>query len=1294
MDGMFLTLTGYLELLQKPAFGKPRYRKYWFLFDENSCALHYYVDSNANILQPLGKIDMTNVSLSPCGETGLTNEFVLNCSDGKVHYFKATDWKEASDWIRKLERKREGWCKSAVKKHNTRDKPARPVSTLDSIKAYKTGSKPRSASLSSKRRLNVNSGLIEKDQVENSTDEPSPSSVKRIIMEQLQKDNSSELLLKRTISYPVRSKSAEPVETNNDETDGFLELIPEPPNRAQSLYGGERSPSEPIVFPCSDDEEDSPSTPVEQVIGSSSPIIGVQNKRRLLKLQEELYTAHKTITTYARKNLDLKSALQDRDKEIERLRKEVEDLNKYKQLSNIPETKLRTQIIELQDIITSYEEQKKLLFDELKLRMNQHQKYEEAIQAEQEKYTELEQELYRLKAKYVVLLGNSIKINTNYVEQTVVDPEEEKAKKDLLGILKNEAGENLPFVGSDNKLQLQTFEDQYGELHDWAQGNEIQHFLCHQLYLHFTSTEKERHEKNWSELVKSAKKNQDRLFEKSDRELRLLLRRGIPVNLRSKIWAILVEKKMGKARDIKDQATPNGSYYHSISGRVTNPVDDKQIGVDLERTLPHNKHFRKDHNGPGVTQLKNILLAYSTHNPNLGYCQGMNMLVAVGLLFLDEETSFWLLTMIIEKMTPPDYYSPGLLGAQADQELTRELVAEKLPALYAHLTNNCVDIAVITFNWLLAAFVDALPTESMLRIWDCFLYEGRKVLYRFTLAILRLNERKLLQMHDPNAILSYLKKVPKHIFNMDEVFNEAFTSFEPFPNRHILTKRHDGHMQKVKAKHEEEEKLRAAAMEEAVQKEHATKKTLIKARTLSSALLSENVAATRKPPIWECGCVISDDEVWLGCGERQGAKVCVINCEQEKLRLEVPLREFSSRLCCMKTVRKDLVVFGTLDFTIHAVNATTRQEVWNIKVKDSVLDVVGSDNDDNLFAGLADGTMAIILASGHQPPPPCPLLVRIGMDPVTCMVLTDNELWCGSGSSVSIICSKTMEPLKSLSGADRKSLYKMAVGTHGVWMSYRSSPLITLYHVKYHVRLLEIDYTQSLNLNIEAPHDSQVNLDQRITSILPHDNFLWVGTGGGCVCVFSILPNGNVTTKLAKLLEKSQEGIKEEHLFEQSVTYQHGLVGVEETISEDDDKIKKRVRRRKEFGRTFHARKLTSSGKLVDDDTSLYHLDFMASHHLTSQHADAVRAMVPLSFGDNPYMVTCCRISKVDEASKSVQLWYCPVKQHPQKWQYQSIDCNAVVMRQYTSNSALSPTLKLKPTELPEDVDQPVDDTS
>lgn len=45
----------------------------------------------------------------------------------------------------------------------------------------------------------------------------------------------------------------------------------------------------------------------------------------------------------------------------------------------------------------------------------------------------------------------------------------------------------------------------------------------------------------------------------------------------------------------------------------------------------------------------------------------------------------------------------------------------------------------------------------------------------------------------------------------------------------------------------------------------------------------------------------------------------------------------------------------------HIIALVCREEVWSIKVKDSVLDVVGSDDDFNLFAGLADGTVAIIL---------------------------------------------------------------------------------------------------------------------------------------------------------------------------------------------------------------------------------------------------------------------------------------------------------------------------------------------
>lgn len=59
------------------------------------------------------------------------------------------------------------------------------------------------------------------------------------------------------------------------------------------------------------------------------------------------------------------------------------------------------------------------------------------------------------------------------------------------------------------------------------------------------------------------------------------------------------------------------------------------------------------------------------------------------------------------------------------------------------------------------------------------------------------------------------------------------------------------------------------------------------------------------------------------------------------------------------------------------------------------------------------------------------------------------------------------------------------------------------------------------------------------------------------MCVFTIKPNcSNVDAKLTKLVEK--EAAKDQSLFEQSVVYQHGLIGVEDTVTEDEEKKKRR----------------------------------------------------------------------------------------------------------------------------------------
>ena len=62
-----------------------------------------------------------------------------------------------------------------------------------------------------------------------------------------------------------------------------------------------------------------------------------------------------------------------------------------------------------------------------------------------------------------------------------------------------------------------------------------------------------------------------------------------------------------------------------------------------------------------------MLVAYSWYDPQVGYCQGLNRLAAIALLFLEEEDAFWCLVTVVNHLLPPDYYNKTLLGSQTDQ---------------------------------------------------------------------------------------------------------------------------------------------------------------------------------------------------------------------------------------------------------------------------------------------------------------------------------------------------------------------------------------------------------------------------------------------------------------------------------------------------------------------------------------------------------------------------------------------------------------------------------------------------
>ncbi|KAF5902540.1 TBC1 domain family member 2B [Clarias magur] len=292
-------------------------------------------------------------------------------------------------------------------------------------------------------------------------------------------------------------------------------------------------------------------------------------------------------------------------------------------------------------------------------------------------------------------------------------------------------------------------------------------------------------------------------------ELKALIRNGVPHVHRSKVWSWCVGVHVKKIRDCQKP-----DYYESLLCTARNKPNpaSKQIELDLLRTLPNNKHYASP-SADGIQKLRNVLLAFAWRNPDIGYCQGLNRLAAIALLYLEQEEAFWCLIAIVEVFMPRDYYTKTLLGSQVDQRVFKDLMSEKLPRLHAHFEQYKVDFSLITFNWFLVVFVDSVVSDILFKIWDAFLYEGPKIIFRFALALFKCKEEEFLKLQDTMAIFKYLRYFTRTILDARKLMNMAFVDMNPFPLRQIQNRR-TFHLEKVRLELTELEAIRQTFLRE------------------------------------------------------------------------------------------------------------------------------------------------------------------------------------------------------------------------------------------------------------------------------------------------------------------------------------------------------------------------------------------------------------------------------------------------------------------------------------------------
>uniref|UniRef100_A0A3B4WE70 Growth hormone-regulated TBC protein 1 n=1 Tax=Seriola lalandi dorsalis TaxID=1841481 RepID=A0A3B4WE70_SERLL len=198
----------------------------------------------------------------------------------------------------------------------------------------------------------------------------------------------------------------------------------------------------------------------------------------------------------------------------------------------------------------------------------------------------------------------------------------------------------------------------------------------------------------------------------------------------------------------------------------------------LNRTFPDNIQFRKTSNPCLQKALYNVLVAYGHHNSAVGYCQGMNFIAGYLLIITkDEEKSFWLMDALLSRILP-DYYSPAMLGLKTDQDVLGELVKIKIPGVWQTMVDHNVMWTLVVSRWFICLYIDILPVETVLRIWDCLFYEGSKILFRVALTLIHHNQTLIQQAQSLPDVCQTFKQITHgpfvdecHTF-MQKIFTE------------------------------------------------------------------------------------------------------------------------------------------------------------------------------------------------------------------------------------------------------------------------------------------------------------------------------------------------------------------------------------------------------------------------------------------------------------------------------------------------------------------------------------------
>lgn len=270
-------------------------------------------------------------------------------------------------------------------------------------------------------------------------------------------------------------------------------------------------------------------------------------------------------------------------------------------------------------------------------------------------------------------------------------------------------------------------------------------------------------EKKWRKMHDKWTKN-GKLDRDMHEKLTKRVYKGIPNAYRTNIWL-----KFLKVDEIKKKNEGVYEKFLQIAREIS--TEAKQIDKDVNRQFRDHIDYHERYSIKQISLFK-VLVAYSMYNMDVGYCQGMASLAGVLLMYMDEEDAFWSLNEILtnDNYSMHTFFVPGFPKLMRYTKHLDTILTKFMPKLKKHFDSHGVDSILYSLKWFFCIFIERLPFDLCLRIWDIFLYDGERVILAMAYTILKLHKNKLLKLKELDTITTFLQAELHKDFGYDNDF--------------------------------------------------------------------------------------------------------------------------------------------------------------------------------------------------------------------------------------------------------------------------------------------------------------------------------------------------------------------------------------------------------------------------------------------------------------------------------------------------------------------------------------------